>query len=92
MLFLPVEVTAITTSTLFPQLLHSLALLLEPALAATSVFDFPDMFFPSFNSIYLCIKSAKICCRLLAGRTDRHPVRIRHAQKLSLNVSTSLIR
>jgi len=38
--FLPVAVTDITTSTVFPQMRQVLAMVFMPALAATSVFDF----------------------------------------------------
>lgn len=50
MLFFPVGETAITTSTLFPQFLQSLAKFLESALAVTSVFDlvFSDTICSSF--------------------------------------------
>ena len=49
-LFLPVGETAMTTSILFPQALQSRAEFFEPALAATSVFDFdfPDIIQSSF--------------------------------------------
>jgi hypothetical protein len=50
MLFFPVGDTDITTSTLFPQRLQSLAEFLDSALAETSVFDFafPDITLSSF--------------------------------------------
>jgi hypothetical protein len=50
MLFFPDGVTAMTTFTLFPQDLQSLAELFAPVLAATSVFDFafPAILFSSF--------------------------------------------
>lgn len=50
MLFLPVGETDMTTSTLLPQLLQSRAEPFEPALADTSVFDFPfpDIVIPPF--------------------------------------------
>jgi hypothetical protein len=41
MLFLPVDVTAMTMSILLPQLLQSFAEAFAPVRAATSVFDFP---------------------------------------------------
>ena len=47
-LFLPVGETDMTTSILFPQALQSRAEFFDPALAATSVFDFPDIIPPSF--------------------------------------------
>ncbi len=66
MLFFPVGDTAITTSTLFPQRVQSFAKFLAPVLAATSVFDFPDMISSSFQ-IYIYEKSHK------------NPVHIRNA-------------
>jgi hypothetical protein len=50
-LFLPVDETAMTTSTLFPQRLQSFAKLFAPDLAATSVLDFafPAIVRPSFQ-------------------------------------------
>lgn len=52
--FFPEGETAITTSTFFPQLRQSCALLLFSALAATSVFDFPfsAMIHPPFAILY----------------------------------------
>ncbi len=49
MLFLPVDETAITTSILFPHKLQWRPMFLEPALAATSVFDFPAIILSSFR-------------------------------------------
>ena len=49
MLFLPVDVTAITTLTLLPQRLQIFDDFLEPDLAETSVFDFPAILRPSFQ-------------------------------------------
>ncbi len=54
MLFLPVGVTDMTTSILFPQRLQFFPNILEPALAATSVFDLPAIVRPPFNDIFLC--------------------------------------
>ncbi len=56
MLFFPVGETAITTSTLFPQRVQSFAKFLAPVLAATSVFDFPDMIISSFQ-IYIYMRN-----------------------------------
>jgi hypothetical protein len=67
--FLPSGVTDRTTSTLFPQLLQHCALLLLPARAETSVFDFPfsAILLPPFpiyilqsNDICSCFQGAKI--------------------------------
>ncbi len=52
MLFFPVGVTAITTSTLLPQRVQSFAKFLAPVLAETSVLDFPDMIIFSFQNLY----------------------------------------
>ena len=49
MLFLPVDETVITTSTLFPHKLQWRPIFFEPALAATSVFDFPAIVISSFQ-------------------------------------------
>jgi hypothetical protein len=54
-LFLPVDVTAITTFTSLPQKLQIFDEFLEPALADTSVFDFafPAIVRPSFQIVLI---------------------------------------
>ena len=77
-LFFPVDETAMTTSTLLPQLLQSRPMLFESARAATSVFDltFPAMMFPPFQIISPSEKSQK------------SPVHVRHACSFTISVSS----
>jgi len=71
-LFLPVGETDMTTSTFFPQLRQKCPLLLDPALAATSVFDFAfsAMMIPPFSNV--CFRNFYFASVL--SETRRFPV------------------